>query len=234
MPVRIHYLQHVCFEDLAGIRDWAVAEKISTTGTRLYAGEPLPDTKSFDWLIVLGGPMNVDEHEKFPWLAEEKRFIHEAIERKKIVLGICLGGQLIAEVLGARVIKNRFREIGWFPVKLTPKGRQCRLLKEIPSRFSAFHWHGDMFDIPPKAHRLALSEACPHQAFLYGDRVLGLQFHLEYAPESVRTMLHFCSDELTADPYVQTPEEMLGNSKRFLKSRQLLDVLLTNLNACRR
>jgi GMP synthase-like glutamine amidotransferase len=117
--MRIHYLQHVPFEDSAKIGEWARDTGHTVTCTRLCDEEALPPLNSFDWLVIMGGPMNVYEHQAYPWLVPEKRLIERAIEHGKFVLGVCLGAQLAADVLGGPVTKNRYREIGWFPVSLT-------------------------------------------------------------------------------------------------------------------
>ncbi|MBN2476981.1 MAG: type 1 glutamine amidotransferase [Pirellulales bacterium] len=206
--MRLHYLQHVPFEDLANVAVWAARRGHAVTGTRLFAGERLPAVDTFDFLVVLGGPMNVDQHGAYPWLAEEKRLLGEAIARGRRVLGICLGAQLAAQALGARVMPNRHREIGWFPVSLTAEGQAAGFLKDLPPEFPAFHWHGDTFEIPAGAVRLAGSAACPAQAFQHGRSVLGLQFHLEYSHQSIAEMLHYCRDEMVGGAYVQSPEEI--------------------------
>ena len=206
--MRIHYLQHVPFEDLANIAVWAAEHGHSITGTRLFCDDPLPAIDSFDLLVVLGGPMNVDEHGRYPWLLEEKRLIGQAIEGKKSVLGICLGAQLAATVLGAAVKENAHKEIGWFGVSMTDEAQSSKFFRDLPRDFTAFHWHGDTFDIPAGAVRLAGSEACANQAFEYDSHVLAVQFHLEYSTSSIEKMLHHCGDELVGGPYVQSREEI--------------------------
>ena len=183
--MRIHYLQHVLFEGLGSIEKWIRVRRHHLKATILYQDEPLPAMDGIDWLIVMGGPMGVHDEDKFSWLASEKRIIEECIRQGNVVLGICLGAQLIADVLGARVYPNRYREIGWFPIELTESGKKSPLFGFLPERLSVFHWHGDTVDLPAGAVHIALSEACEHQAFVYDKRVLGLQFHMESTPEGV-------------------------------------------------
>ena len=140
--MRIHYLQHVPFEGPANIALWAAERGHAVTGTRLFRGDPLPDVDCMDLLVVLGGPMNVDQHDGYPWLLEEKRLIGQAIDCGTSVLGICLGAQLAAAVLGARVQRNPHKEIGWFNVSLTGHGRTSGFFRGLPAEFIAFHWHG--------------------------------------------------------------------------------------------
>lgn len=224
--MKIHSLQHVPFEDLASIADWAQARGHEISVTHLYQDTSLPDVSDLDVLVVLGGPMNVDDEHLFPWLAAEKRLIAQAIQAGKLVLGICLGSQLIASVLGARVHPNIHKEIGWFPVSLTTEGSQSSVLAEFPATFSAFHWHGDTFELPLEAVHLAQSEACQHQAFSFGRNVLGLQFHLESTIESVTRMLDHEADDLTAGPFVQTRDAILTAGHHFETSVTLMHQLL--------
>jgi GMP synthase-like glutamine amidotransferase len=208
--MRIHCLQHVPFEGPAGIADWAASRGHSVTTTPVYDGAPPPDPSGFDWLVVMGGPMGVYDEEVHPWLAAEKACLRETIAAGKTVIGVCLGAQLLAQVLGARVYRNPVKEIGWFPVELTEAARECDPFAFLPDQLTVYHWHGDTFDLPDGALHLARSEGCAHQAFLWGGRVLGLQFHLESTAVSVRDLVAHCADELVPGPYVQTAETMLA------------------------
>ncbi len=230
--MKLHYLQHVSFEGPANIGNWAGSKGWDISATHLYRGEKLPAADEFDWLVVMGGPMNIYEERDYPWLAAEKRFIAQAVEDNKIVLGICLGAQLIADVLGGRVVQNKHKEIGWFPVTLRPEGTQAQVFKNFPGQFPALHWHGDTFSLPPGASMLAQSEACPAQAFsAKGGRVLGLQFHLESSLESVGSLVKNCSHELIDGQYIQKGEEILKNAGNFSSIQSLLHLLLENLKS---
>lgn len=212
--MKIHWLQHVPFEGLGCIELWLKANSHAVSCTRLFAEEALPDPDGVDGLIVMGGPMGVAEEAAYPWLADEKALIKQIIAQNKPVLGICLGAQLIAAVLGAPVTQNQYREIGFFPV--TGDGSR------VPEIFTAFHWHGDTFGIPEGAVHLASSAACRNQAFLYKDNVLGLQFHLETTEECLRSLYEHCAHEITDGPFIRTLEEMrpfllmLGNCNRLM------------------
>ena len=229
--MRIHYLQHMPFEDLGNIAPWAIGRGHTLGRTLLHAGESLPAADDFDWLIILGGVMNIYEQDRHPWLVAEKEFIAQAIAGGKIVLGVCLGAQLISDVLGGEVRRNAEREIGWFPVSLTPEQKGSSFFHGFPERFTPFHWHGDRFSIPPGAVHLAGSEACDNQAFQFGDRVLGMQFHLDYTPEGIETMIRNCADELTDGPFVQTPEQMRSVSGHFPTVQALLNDLLDAMDS---
>jgi GMP synthase-like glutamine amidotransferase len=224
--LRIHYLQHVEFEDAANIVPWAEARGHAVNRTRLYENEPLPPADAFDWLVIMGGPMNIDEHDRYPWLVREKQFIAETIGRNKPVLGICLGAQLLADVLGGRVTPNGEKEIGWFPVSLTDGASGLPVFRALPEEFLPFHWHGDTFSIPPGAVHAAGSEACANQAFQYGDRVVGLQFHLDYSAASIGKMIQSCGDELVEAPHIQRSPERLTDPVRVANLRGLLDRFL--------
>ena len=185
------------------IGEWAEKQGHSVASTKLYESAPLPAMEAFDWLAVMGGPMSTDEEGRYPWLADEKDFLKAAIDAQKPIIGVCLGAQLLSEALGGSVAPNQETEIGWFPVALTEEGRKSPFTRRWPQEFTAFHWHGDTFDIPKRAVRLASSTACRNQAFAWRDRVVGLQFHLEYTPDSIRAMLEHCGDEIYSAPYIQ-------------------------------
>ena len=208
--LRIHYLQHVPFEGLGCIADWVSAKSHSLSATKFYEDSRLPELSDLDWLIVIGGPMGVYDEDKFDWLSGEKEFIRNAIQAGKTVIGICLGAQLIASSLGAKVYPNAEKEIGWYPVFSTEYGMNKNLLSGNLDPFPVFHWHGDTFDLPSGARRFASSEACLNQAFIYNHKVIGLQFHFEVTENSLHQMITFCGEELVIDRYVQSAETILG------------------------
>ena len=232
--MRVHVLQHVPFEGLGAIAAWLDSHGATVTTTRFYEDAVPPAVGPIDLLIVMGGPMSVHDEAFHPWLRDEKRVIARAIRQEKAVLGICLGAQLIAAALGARVSPSREREIGWFPVcgvsplvggttaGGTPFG--------FPAECLVFHWHGETFALPAGAVRLARSEACPNQAFQYGRRVVGLQFHLEMTPGTVRELVEAGRGELVQSRFVQTAEEILAAPKtRYEQNNRLMGELLSFL-----
>ena len=226
--MKIHSLEHEPFEGLANIEIWAKSKGHTITRTRIYKNEGFPDMDTFDWLIIMGGSMSVYEEDKYPWLIPEKKFIADTIENKKILLGICLGSQLIADVLGGNVSRNNYKEIGWFPVSLTEQASDSPIFDAFPGRFIAFHWHGDMFDIPRGARKIAQSEACRNQAFEYG-RVIGLQFHLEYSQDSINLMFKNCGTDITDGKYIQKPDEIVSKYANAIGTKKLLDLMLDNI-----
>jgi len=244
--MNIHWLQHVPFEGLGCIEPWLAENGHAVTCTRLWADEKVPSLGTVDGLIVMGGPMGVYDEEQYPWLTAEKTFIKQIIDRNKPVLGICLGAQLIADVLGSNVWKNDQKEIGFFPletkmreaaaiVAATEQSEEA-IIGNSESDFSkpwknqtVFHWHGDTFGIPDGAVHLASSEATENQAFLYKDNVLALQFHLETTEESLMSLYENCSDEIGEGPFLQTLEEMEGTFPRLGKCNALMKTLLKQL-----
>jgi GMP synthase-like glutamine amidotransferase len=219
--MRIHCLQHVPFEPAARIGEWSHARGHDFTVTRLFGEEPLPELSGIDALVVMGGPMGVHDEAEHPWMRGEKHLVAAALEAGTRVLGVCLGAQLIAHVSGARVYRNRFQEIGWFPVEATDAGAEQW---SLPRRFTAFHWHGDTFALPDGAVQLARTGACEHQMFAMGGRVLGIQFHLEVTAAEIAGMLAACGD-LPEGPYVQSVEQM-QRSADATASHSLLDAVL--------
>lgn len=227
--MRLHVLQHVSHEGPGSIEDWARDRGHAITVTRLWRRDPLPAAGSFDWLVVMGGPMSVHDVRAHPWLSAEKAFLRAAAGAGGRILGICLGAQLLAEVLGGRVHAARDREIGWFPVTLAPEAAGVPALAGLPTRWEVFHWHGETFDLPPNAVRLAGSEACPNQAFAHGGNVLAFQFHPEATYATVRSLVALSGHEIVDGPYIQSGPVMLGDEPRFVKARErmrgILDVL---------
>ncbi len=213
--MRLHCLQHVAFEDLAAIAPWARGRGWTITTTHLYAGESLPVVDDLDWLVVMGGPMNIYEEKRYSWLTAEKQFIRSAVAAGKTVLGICLGAQLIADVLGAAVVQGPHPEIGWFPVHKDPRANRSAVGRALPARFTAFHWHGDTFELPQGAVSLGSSEACACQGFVYDERVVGLQFHLETTADSAAALVRNCGQEIGDGPYEQPAQEILAGADLF-------------------
>lgn len=186
-------------------RAWSLAT------TRFFESPArLPSPDEVDLLVVMGGPMSVNDEREFPWLVEEKQFVRRILAAGKPVLGICLGAQLIANALGARVYPNRAKEIGWFPIHGVPSDDPDTF--RLPATADVFHWHGETFDLPTGAVHLARSAHCEHQAFQVGRRALGLQFHLETTPASARALVEHCRSELVPSPTVQDEATLLATS----------------------
>lgn len=227
--MRIHYLQHVPFEGLASIQSWSDIAGHTVSHTKLYDKNPFPKIDDFDFLIVMGGPMGVYETDQYGWLKEEKIFIEQALRHNKKVLGICLGAQLIADVLGARVYKNKEKEIGWMDISFTESAKTHKAFQKFPSSLNVFHWHGDTFDLPSGALHIAKSDACFNQAFTYKDNVVALQFHMEVTEIAIKDLLLNCKEELIDAPYIQTEEKILEGLPRCHSMNQWMSKLLHNL-----
>ncbi len=209
--MKILCLKHVPFEGPGAIALWAQQRGHELVIKSVFQSEPLPPIESIDLLLVMGGPMNIYEHDTHPWLVDEKAYIRSAIDAGKQAVGICLGAQLIADVLGGQVTEGPQKEIGWFPIELDrPSAQTLRVC----------HWHGDTFSIPAGAEHIARSEACAHQGYLYENRVLGLQCHLESTPESLALLIAACSDELVDGPTIQDAETMLAEPLQTYEAMQ--------------
>ena len=203
---------------------------VHISATKFYEDARIPKIHEIDWLIVMGGPMSANDEQRYPWMQAEKKFIAEAIIKGKIVLGVCLGAQLIANALGARVYPNREKEIGWFPIEQLVQRETTGLKNIFPPQLEVFHWHGDTFDLPPHAVHLARSEGCDNQAFCIGERVLGLQFHLEATPFTVTSLIEQCRHDLVPGRYIQSEAEMLSVPSRFQRINGVMDALLDHWN----
>lgn len=225
---RIHCFQHVDFEDPGFITSWALANNTEISFTHFGQNNPIPGEDEFDLLLIMGGPMSTCEEDKYPWLHEEKKAISHFIQRGKKVLGICLGSQLLAEVLGAKVYPNNTKEIGWFNIYATDEGRQYLFDNKINS-LPVFHWHGDTFDLPEGADWLAYSEVCRNQAFAWKEQVIGLQFHLEITEENLEKMLYHGVNELVPDLYIQPPEIIKANKHHISNCNHYMAEILAKL-----
>lgn len=193
-------IKNIAAEGPGTIADHLQTEQIPYTVVDMSRREPVPDLNSFSQLVIMGGPMAVYEMDRYPWLREEAELIERAIASGKKVLGVCLGAQMIAHVLGAAVYAGNQKEIGWQDVRLTAAGMKDRIVRTLSvegaPRATVFQWHGDTFDLPAGAVLLASSDLFPHQAFRYSDGVYALQFHLEVTPSIV---LDWFKEDRTVD-----------------------------------
>jgi GMP synthase-like glutamine amidotransferase len=224
--MRVRVFQHHPAEGPARVAVWADSRGHDLSTTRLYDDPPLPAVDAVDFLVVLGGPMNVYEEALYPWLAGEKDLLRATIAAGRPILGICLGAQLLADVLGGKVTRNREREVGWFEVAATPEAKRSPIFGGLPLRYTALHWHGDTFSIPPGALHAARSEACANQAFEVDGRFVGLQFHLEATTESVSDLIAAGAGDLAPGPFVQTAEEIRRPDPRMAASNRLMEAVL--------
>jgi len=222
--MKLCVLQHAAYEGPGEIAAWAAQHGHAVSLHHLYRGDPLPGLKDFDLLVVMGGEMNIYQYRDWPWLKPESAFIKTALARGKRVVGICLGAQLIADALGSRVFQNAEHEIGWLPVIWTKEARAA--FPGLPATTTVLHWHGDTFDLPAGAMRLATSEGCPEQGFLIEDKCLALQFHMEVDPPLAKQFVE-SQGEWPTGPYAQTPKTILSEASSYCDgNRRLLHSML--------
>jgi GMP synthase-like glutamine amidotransferase len=229
--MQIHIIQHVAFEGPGAIAEWARERGHSVSVTKLFGREKLPSVDDFDFLVIMGGPMSANDDAKFDWLAGEKQLIAEAVREEKPILGICLGAQLLAQVLGASVYPNREEEIGWFPVRLTLQSERSRLFSGLPATMKVLHWHGETFDLPQSAVLLAESNLCRNQAFEVDGRVLGMQFHLEVQPQGLERLVENLLADLARGRGVQSASEIRASAHLAQELRPTLYTILDRLAA---
>jgi len=215
-------LQHIECEDLGTIANAMSQRGIGYKYVRLFDGEPVPsDPGNYSGMIILGGPMNVYEEDKFPYLKDEDILIKKAVKNDMPVLGICLGGQLIAKATGAKVSKGTKKEIGWYDLKLTKDSRQDKVFNSLPGTIKVFQWHGDTFDIPDGAVHLAGSELFSNQAYRVGSRIYGLQFHLEVTQKMITQWISEYKEELSTLDYINA-DRIIADTPAYID----------NLNRC--
>ncbi len=188
--MQVLIVKNIPLEGPGTIEDFLRERGISYTIAELSKGETVEDTGLYSHLVVMGGPMAVYEMDRYPYLRGEAELIRSFIDKGKAVLGVCLGAQMVAHCLGARVYPGGVKEIGWYEVDITPEGMEdgafSTLAVEGRPVAEVFQWHGDTFDMPEGAVRIASSSSYPNQAFRYGSRVYALQFHIEVTPEILR------------------------------------------------
>jgi GMP synthase-like glutamine amidotransferase len=207
-------LQHVAVEGPGGVGAALRARGVALRTVRLFAGEPVPVHCDADALVVMGGPMGVYEQDRYPHLRDELRLIERTLRTELPVLGICLGSQLLAHALGARVYPNTSKEIGWYDVELTPGAGDDTLFAGLPRSFTPLHWHGDVFDLPTGAVPLARSRLTPQQAFRHGAAAYGVLFHLELDRPQLGSWLTAFAAELEAENIA--PRSILADADRRL------------------
>lgn len=231
----MHIVMHESFEAPAAIETWAQRKGFDIIYTRLYSGDTFPNECNFDFLVVMGGPQSpATTLEESPHFDAQKEiaFIKKAIDQNKILLGVCLGAQLISEALGARFDYSPNREIGVFPLTLTEDGKQDPIIGKFPEKFMVGHWHGDMPGLTPESKILAISEGCPRQIVRYSPKIYGFQCHFEFTPEAVDGMIKNNAEELEKYkglPYIETAEQL--RSHDYTEMNRLLFIFLDKLTA---
>ncbi len=210
----VQIIKHIDIEGPGTIGDFLKDDGISYDVIDVFNGEPLPNSLSNTSAVIeLGGPMNVYVEDKYPLLKQEDEFLKEVIEEGLPTLGFCLGAQLIAKATGALVKKNPQKEIGWFNVSVTGDGSSDPLFQGFQEEFDVFQWHGDTFDIPEDAVRIAESELCPNQAFRVGHNIYGLQFHVEVTDEMIYQWLDAYREEVDSLIGIVDPDQIIADTK---------------------
>jgi GMP synthase (glutamine-hydrolysing) len=229
--MKVHFIVHESFEAPAAIETWAKKKGCAVGFTKLYADQTFPASCEFDLLVVMGGPQSpATTMAECPHFDGQKEiaFIKKAVDEKKVVLGVCLGAQMIGEAHGARFEHSPNREIGVYPITLTEDGKKDAFFGTFPETFDVGHWHGDMPGLTPESKILATSEGCPRQIVKYSPTVYGFQCHFEFTPEAIEGMIDASAQELEQHknlPYVQTPQQLRLNdySEMNAKLFQFLD-----------
>jgi len=219
--MRAHIFQHLPFEGPGNIQPWLINAGYEITYTQFFLSDEIPLIKEVDFLIIMGGSMSVNDEDKLPWLIKEKQFIRDFIATGKPVLGICLGAQMIASAMGARVYPNSEKEIGWFKVEGIRSSDLSNF--QFPVSFTSLHWHGETFDLPAGAVQIARNDACENQAYQIGKNVLAIQFHPEAARETVEDFVMNFRKELVPGKFIQSSEEILTvESTKFKKHQDMM------------
>lgn len=229
--MKVHFIIHESFEAPAAIAQWAKQRQHEISFSHVYQGRLLPDSAdAFDFLVVMGGPQSPSTSlEECPHFDAKKEIelIQDARDRQKLILGICLGAQLMGEAFGEKCERSPNREVGIFPIYLTDGAKSDHLFKHFPDEFSVGHWHGDMPGLPEDAIVLATSEGCPRQIIRFNERSYGFQCHLEFTRTAVSTLIQNNQQDLDisdALPYIQTSEVLL-NHDYDLMNQLLFDFL---------
>ena len=201
-----------------------------TEDLRIYAGQPCPEPAECGAVIVYGGYMSAYDDARHPWIADELRFLESCLKAGVPVLGICLGSQLLARLLGAKVYRSAVPEFGFQRLRPTAEGARHPAIAALAGDFLALEWHNDAWDLPAGAARLAESAVWPNEAFAYGDKVLAIQFHLEFTLEHMAWAAEAHRADIPAGPGCETPAAFLSDPRRFdelaLNMERLLDGFL--------
>lgn len=219
-------IQHLEFETPGYISDWADLYGHQLTIAKFYVEQFTIHPINFDLIIVLGGSMSANEIDITDWLIEEKNYLQSAIEQNIKLLGICLGSQILAKLLGSQINKNNDKEIGWFPVYNVSKSNST-LLNGLDDSYEVLHWHSDTFSLPLNSELIFSSTSCVHQGYIFQNRIVGLQFHPEITLKKLQDFAY--NSFFETDTFVQSKEFILSNTKSIKNGNKLLEQILNNL-----
>lgn len=229
--MQVYSLEHANFEDPVHITAWLSDHHIPVSHIRLFEYDTLPDPGTVGILLVMGGPMNIYEEGLYPWLPREKAFIRDVINLGKPVLGVCLGGQLLADLLGGVVTKSSHPEYGWHTIQRNSAFKDLPISHRLclPETVEVFQWHQDTFSLPPGSIHLYSSVSCQNQAFMYTDRVIGLQFHPEMDRSTIQGFLTHSSDEIKNKGLTHIQEDILNRISLCSQGHDFIDTVLSYL-----
>ena len=226
---RVLAFRHVPHEGLGTIGSFLISRRFSIDYYDLFSHSRIPtDLDAYELIVSMGGPMNADETDRYPFLQEERKALKKAIGLNKRVLGVCLGSQLIARALDARVYSGSQKEIGWFPIRLSSAGKKDPVFKDLSEQLTVFHWHGDTFDLPKDAVCLASSDLYQNQAFKFGEHVYAFQFHVEITGPMIVKWIQEGEEELKQAK--KLPESIASDNQKYMPSlQQIADKIYANL-----
>lgn len=205
----IYFIKHIDIEGPGTFGSFLKKKKVPFKVIDLGAGEKLPQmSEDVEAVIILGGPMNVYEEDKYPFLKEENEFIKKILVHNIPFMGICLGSQLLSKACGSTVVKSPVKEVGFFKVSITDDGRKDPLFSGFDGLMDIYHWHEDMFNIPKGGKLLATSSGCPNQAFKVGEAAYGLQFHVEVTDKSINEW---------ATEYIKSHEDRTKEMQKMMR-----------------
>ena len=229
--MRIHLLEHETEGISINVINWSLKNKHPLSRTYVPEAVTLPGISDFDLLIIAGGPQHIWKNDKLTWLREEKRLVAKAAAANKHIMGICLGAQMLANVLGGSVFASPPAELGWHKIVLTPEGEASPLLDLVPRQFSMFQWHSDHYTLPPGTIRLATNEAAENQAFVSTDgRMLGIQFHPDFDCSTIFNMVKDEDEPWPRGPVVTPRQELVQQTKSAQEPAWLMDRLMINMH----
>lgn len=208
--MKILFVTHADFEKPGYIETWASQSGHNTQEVRPYTGEKLPSAVTFDFLVVMGGPQSPLAIENAPYLNDEIELIKQTIKQHKPIMGVCLGAQLIGEALGSKTERSPNREVGVYPIELLDAAKNDPAFQNFPNQFDVMHWHSDMPGMSKDAVLLAASNGCPRQIVRYGEKIYGVQCHLELTKDLVKGMIENCPNDLKPGIYINTIDQLMA------------------------